>query len=384
MIVNKLIPIDRPYQFTNRHDILDPATGMVIGAGISGVSSILGGLFNRGSQSSANRTNLRINRENQKWNEKMMDKQNAWNLAQWNRENVYNSASQQVARLRAAGLNPYLMMNGGNAGSAQSITSAAPASAGMSNTVNPVDYSAAAAGVGNAVGGAISQYYNGQLAEANVRKIIAEAAGQEKQNTYLDARLQAEIDNLIENTKDVEARKEYEKFRLIHARSMWAGDLAHQSLENSALAENIVNQRANTYYTQMQSTLAELNISWLPKMKEAELAQYCAQTFAAIEAGKLSQKQGIAAIQGALESQARTQGIKINNNTLKAQAKYIVVKASWDANKSKWDAKHSKANSGPDSYFQMMNGNNGYSGPGVGLFNVMDYMLKAIPFSNLK
>lgn len=381
MIVNKLIPIDRPYQFTNRHDILDPATGTVIGAGISGLSSVLGGIFNKHSASSANRTNLQINRENQKWNEKMIDKQNAWNLAQWNRENQYNSAEQQVARLRAAGLNPYLMMSGGNAGSAQSITSAAPGNAGMSNTVNPVDYSAAAAGVGNGVGSAISQYYNSQLAEANVRKIIAEAAGQEKQNTYLDARLQAEIDNLIENTKDVEARKEYEKFRLTHARSMWAGDLAHQSLENSALAENIVNQRANTYYTQMQSTLAELNISWLPKMKEAELAQYSAQTFAAIEAGKLSQKQGVAAIQNALESQARTQGIKINNNTLKSQAKYIVAKASWDANKSKWDAKHSKANSGPDDLFKLVNGANGYSGVGNGFFNFLEGIRRFVPMT---
>ena len=377
MIVNKLIPIDRPYQYTNRHDVIDPS---IIGAGISGFSHIFGGFLNRNSQSSANRTNLQINRENQKWNEKMMDKQNAWNLAQWNRENQYNSAEQQVARLRAAGLNPYLMMNGGNAGSAQSITSAAPANAGMSNTVNPVDYSAASAGVGDAV----SQYYNGQLATANVRKIIAEALGQEKQNQWIDTKLQAEIEALKQNTNSSKAREELDKFGLIHARSMWVGELANQSLQNSSLAENIVNQRANTYYTQMQSTLAELNIRWLPKMKEAELAQYSAQTFAAIEAGKLSQKQGIAAIQGALESQARTQGIKINNKTLAAQAKYIVVKASWDANKSKWDAKHSKHNSGPDSYFQMMNGNNGYSGPGVGLFNVMDYMLKAIPFSNLK
>lgn len=380
MIANKIIPLDKPYQYSNRHDLIDPVTGSIIGAGISGVSSIFGGLFNRGSQSSANRTNLRINRENQKWNEKMMDKQNAWNLAQWNRENEYNNASSQVARLRSAGLNPYLMMNGGNAGSAQSITSAAPANAGMSNTVNPVDYSAAAAGVGNAV----NQYFNSQLAEANVRKVIAEAAGQEKQNQWLDTKLQAEIENLKQNTKSGKAREELDKFDLIHRRSMWSGELAYQSLQNSALAENIVNQRANTYLTQMQSTLAEMNIRWLPKMKQAELAQLSAQTFAAIEAGKLSQKQGVAAIQNALESEARTQGIKINNKTLNAQAKYIVSKASWDANKSKWDSIHSKHNSGPDSYFQMMNGKNGYSGSGVGLFNVMDYLLKAIPFSNLK
>lgn len=332
MIANKIIPIDKPYQYSNRHDLIDPVTGSIIGAGISGVSSIFGGLFNRGSQSSANRTNLRINRENQKWNEKMMDKQNAWNLAQWNRENEYNSASQQVARLKAAGLNPYLMMSGGSAGTAQSITSAAPANAGMSNTVNPVDYSAAAAGVGNAV----NQYFNSQLAEANVRKVIAEAAGQEKQNQWLDTKLQAEIENLKQNTKSGKAREELDKFGLTHARSMWVGDLAAQSLQNSSLAENIVNQRANTYYTQMQSTLAEANLAWLPKMKEAELAQFSAQTFAAIEAGKLSQKQGIAAIQGAFESAARTQGIKINNKTLQGQMKYVISKMKWDAQQSKY------------------------------------------------
>lgn len=355
MIVNKLIPIDKPYQFTNRHDILDPVTGSIIGAGISGVSSLFGGLFNRRSQSSANRTNLQINRENQAWNEKMMYQQNQWNLEQWKRENQYNSAAQQVARLKAAGLNPYLMMSGGNAGTAQSITSAAPGNAGMSNTVNPVDYSAAAAGVGNAV----NQYFNSQLAEANVRKVIAEAAGQEKQNQWYDAKLQAEIENLKQNTHSGKAREELDKFGLIHARSMWSGELANQSLQNSALAENIVNQRANTLYTQMQSTLAEMNIRWLPKMKQAELAQLSAQTFAAIEAGKLSQKQGVAAIQNALESEARTQGIKINNKTLNAQSKYIVAKAFWDANKSKWDAKHSKANSGPDSPWQLVYGANG-------------------------
>lgn len=338
MIANKIIPIDKPYQFTNRHDVLAPEVGSIIGAGISGVSSLLGGIFNRSSQSSANRTNLRINRENQQWNEKMMDKQNAWNLAQWNRENEYNSASQQVARLKAAGLNPYLMMSGGSAGSAQSITSAAPATAGMSNTVNPVDYSAAAVGVGNAV----NQYFNSQIAQANIRKVIAEAAGQEKQNQWYDTKLQAEIESLKQNTKSGKAREELDKFGLIHARSMWSGELAAQSLQNSSLAESIINQRANTLNTQMQTTLAEANLSWLPKMKEAELAQYSAQTFAAIEAGKLSQKQGVAAIQSALESAARTEGQKINNKTLKAQAKYVVAKMSWDAKLSKYSAKQSE------------------------------------------
>ena len=337
MIVNKLIPIDRPFGFNHCHTPLSLGAGTAIAAGISGMSSILGGILGKNSQSSANKTNLQINRENQAWNEKMMDKQNSWNLAQWNRENEYNSAAQQVARYRAAGLNPYLMMQNGSAGSASSVTSAAPANAGMSNTVSPFDYSAAADGVGNAV----SQYYNNLLMSANVRKAVAEAIGQEKQNTWLDAELQAKIENLKQNTSSTKTRQELDKFSLFRAKNMLVGELAQQDLQNQSLAETIVNQRANTLYTEMQSSLAAANLAWLPKEKEAEIAQYMANTFAAIESGKLSQKQGELAMQNKLESAARTDGIHINNKTMRAQAKYIVSKASWDAKMSKFQAKHS-------------------------------------------
>lgn len=342
MIANKLIPIDMS---------LNPQKNSWIDAAISGGASLLGGILGKSSQSSANKTNLQINRENQKWNEKMMDKQNAWNLAQWNRENDYNSAAQQVARYRAAGLNPYLMMQNGSAGSASSVTSASPGTAGMSNTVSSFDYSSAAAGVGNAV----AQHFSNQLMSANVRKAVADAIRQEKENTWLDTKLQAEIEALKQNTSSSKTRQELDKFSLFHAKTMLPGELATQSLQNSSLAENIVNQHANTLFTEMQSSLAAANLSWLPKFKEAELASLAAQTFAAVQAGRLSQKQGQLAIQSALESAARTQGQKLTN----FQSRYIVSKLSWEADKAKWDAIHSKANSGPDSPWQLVYGANG-------------------------
>lgn len=54
----------------------------------------------------------------------MFNMQNDWTLNQWNRQNEYNSALAQRQRLEEAGLNPYLMMNGGNAGIGQSVNSA--------------------------------------------------------------------------------------------------------------------------------------------------------------------------------------------------------------------------------------------------------------------
>lgn len=342
MIANKLKPLDMSD---------NPKKNSWIDAAISGGASLLGGILGKNSQSSANKTNLLINRENQKWNEKMMDKQNAWNLAQWNRENEYNSASQQVARYRAAGLNPYLMMQNGSAGSASSVTSAAPGNAGMSNTVSPYDFSSAAAGVGNAV----AQHFSNQLMAANVRQSVAAAVAQEKENTMLDTRIQLELEDLKQKVTNARTRNELDKFSLFHAKTMLPGELAQQDLQNSSLAENIVNLRANSLYTEMQSSLAAANLSWLPKLKEAELASLAAQTFAAVQSGKLSMHQGQLAIQNALESAARTQGQKLTN----FQSRYIVSKLSWEADKAKWDAIHSKANSGPDSPWQLVYGANG-------------------------
>ena len=55
-------------------------------------------------------------------NERMQQRQNAWNLEQWNRNNAYNHPAAQMQRLKAAGLNPDLMY-GQNAGGAMGNSS---------------------------------------------------------------------------------------------------------------------------------------------------------------------------------------------------------------------------------------------------------------------
>lgn len=58
-------------------------------------------------------------------NERMQQRQNAWNLEQWERNNAYNSPAAQMQRLKAAGLNPDIMY--GQNASGASGNSAAPA-----------------------------------------------------------------------------------------------------------------------------------------------------------------------------------------------------------------------------------------------------------------
>lgn len=125
-----------------------------IGAAISGIFSGIG-------QNKTNETNLKIARETNAQNYKIWQEQMAHNVdlynmqaqdnldmynlqrnnnikdwrMQFDAENQYNTASAQRQRLEDAGLNPYLMMNGGSAGVANS-NAPAPASMGQAH-VNP-------------------------------------------------------------------------------------------------------------------------------------------------------------------------------------------------------------------------------------------------------
>ena len=127
----------------------------IVGSAIGAGSSLIGGIAGTGMQNAANKE---IAQMNNAFNEKMFDKQvaynkemyqqqlgdqwkfyndskqNAWDLVanqqqfqtdMWNKNNEYNSASSQRERLEAAGLNPYLMMNGGSAGTAQAMSGSA-------------------------------------------------------------------------------------------------------------------------------------------------------------------------------------------------------------------------------------------------------------------
>lgn len=57
--------------------------------------------------------NSSINEKTREWNEKMADRSRQWAKDDWNMQNEYNSPTAQMARLKAAGLNPNLIYGKG-------------------------------------------------------------------------------------------------------------------------------------------------------------------------------------------------------------------------------------------------------------------------------
>ena len=96
-----------------------------LGAGIiSGAGSLIGGLFSSSGSHYAARKQLQAVRETNQMNYQIAQDNNAFNERMWNMQNEYNSPTAQRARLEAAGINPYLMLDGSSTGVAQSSPTA--------------------------------------------------------------------------------------------------------------------------------------------------------------------------------------------------------------------------------------------------------------------
>lgn len=78
---------------------------------------------NAANVAATNKANFEIAQMSNEYNQQMLERQIEQEWDMWNAQNEYNSASSQRQRLEDAGLNPYLMMDGGNAGTASSMTS---------------------------------------------------------------------------------------------------------------------------------------------------------------------------------------------------------------------------------------------------------------------
>lgn len=209
------------------------AIGIGLGTALAGGASAIGGLissiFGKKSNDSANQTNLKIAQMNNEWSEKMMDKQNMYNIAQWNREaafskqqaadanafteymqdkaNQYNSASAQAARLREAGLNPALVMSGQNAGTAQGasgVQASTPSgnSVGLPSpsqvTFRPYDYS----GFGQAITQAIGTALQFQMQQSQVKN-------QQLQNQFLYESMRDRLNQEFEKHRSMKYDTDY-------------------------------------------------------------------------------------------------------------------------------------------------------------------------------
>ena len=289
---------------------------MAIGATAASLASAgIGAAGAIGSSIASNKGNSNIAQQNNAFNEKMLQKQMDYNTEmyhqqlgdQWDFYNdakqnswdmlEYNSASNQRQRLEAAGLNPYLMMNGGSAGTA-SVSNGTSATSPSAQGVTPptaTPYSADYSGIAQGLGLAMDQVL--REPERDVKR--AEADNLRIEGKYKAAKMMAEIVQMRTQAKTQEGRLALDK--LIYS--------MNKDLASSQMAVNV------------QTLLADKQLSWMDAQMKMDLAQKTADIQLKYAQGALTRKQVDHEIAKIAETEVRTSlGIQEQTtNVLKQQ-----------------------------------------------------------------
>lgn len=340
----------------------------IVGSSIGAGSSLIGGIAGTGMQNAANKE---IAQMNNAFNEKMFDKQvaynkemyqqqlgdqwkfyndskqNAWDLVanqqqfqtdMWNKNNEYNSASAQRERLEAAGLNPYLMMNGGSAGTAQAMSGsagaapsgAAPSAQGVTPpTATPysADYSGITAGLGRAID-VLSSMPDRKVKEAQADNLRIEGK-------YIAGKAMAQILQMKTEAKTKEARLALDKLIADFDNNLKVSNMAVNE-------QNIAESKARTQLAVTENLMRQKQLEWLPMHQKIELAQAAADIALKCSTGNLNNVKAQHEIKKIAETVART-----NNMT----QQFSFDSKTFDMRVSSIEASMWRAinNAGPDS-----------------------------------
>lgn len=298
-----------------------PILSGAVGAGISAVGGVA-------STYASNQANKEIAMMNNAFNAKMLEKQmsynkemyntqlgdqwkfyndakqNSWDL--FNASNEYNSAPAQRQRLEAAGLNPYLMMSGGSAGTASS-TSMPSGSSPSAQGVNPptatpysADYSALAQGLGQAAD-IISSSAKRKVDNATAENLRIEGK-------YKAAKTMAEIISLRTDAKTKEGRLALDKL-------IYSIDKDLKSSQMAVNSENIANMQAQRKLINIQTLMADKQLSFMDAQNKMDLAQKAADIQLKYAQGALTRKQVEHEIAKIAETHARTDGQVLQNTS---------------------------------------------------------------------
>uniref|UniRef100_A0AAU8AVU3 DNA pilot protein n=1 Tax=Dulem virus 231 TaxID=3145708 RepID=A0AAU8AVU3_9VIRU len=308
----------------------------LVGAGIGAIGGI-------GSTIASNKGNKGVAQMNNAFNEKMLEKQmafdkemyttqvgdqwkfyndakqNSWDMLtnqqnyqteMWNKQNEYNTPEAQRQRFEAAGLNPYMMMNGGSAGVAGSVSGTSGSSPGAPSApgalgVNPptaspysLNYSGITEGLGMAVDALLS------APERDVKR--AEADNLRIEGKYKAAKMVAEIADLKTN-----ARTKSEQMQLNKLIASFDNDLKTSQMEVNN--EKIGLLRTQTRLTATQDVMLNTQLNFLSQEKKMQLALGAADLALKKSQKGLTDKQAAHEIEKLSETVVRANGQAIQN-----------------------------------------------------------------------
>lgn len=279
-----------------------------IAGGLLGVgSSSMQNAQNRQNVRETNQMNYKINQMNNQFNERMAMQQRDFQENMWNKENAYNTASAQRQRLEDAGLNPYLMMNGGSAGSAQSVGTGAVASSSGNVQMQPfqADYSGIAQSIGSV--------FQSQVQQAEVSQL-------QGQKNLADAQAMLALSN-VDWSKMTEDTREYLKATGL-ARAQLGYSKEMQELDNMAYAGRLLQAQGTVQLLDAEAK-SILN-KYLDQQQQADLSLKASEYYNQMSHGHLNYNQAKKVLAEEMLAYTRAKGQKISNKIAESTAESLI------------------------------------------------------------
>ena len=258
----------------------------MIGAAIGAAGALAGGIVNQignNKQGDKNRKHqLEMQRIQNEWASSESQKSRDFAKLMFDATNEWNSAKNQRARLEAAGLNPYLMMNGGSAGTASS-TSASTVSGASGSGGTPYQYTPT-----NMIGD-VASYAAAMKSMSEARKTNTES---DLLDQYGAPTYESQIGRTLADTYFTQRQ-----------------------------ADVAIAQKANLL---LRNDAQEVLNMYLPEEKRIQLQMNGAQYWNMIREGVISEEQAKNLIASRLEIEARTQGQHISNKVARSTADAVI------------------------------------------------------------
>ena len=160
-----------PHHFKNSFFSNLIGAAPIVGPVISAAGNIFGGSIAKSGSDAAAKSALQATRETNAANLKLAQYQNDWNLAQWNRQNAYNTPLAQRKRFEEAGINPYFALGNISSGSAQGELTSAPLANQQSGAEAFNLKAQGAQQLGAAVSNASNQFFNVQYQQEQTKAL---------------------------------------------------------------------------------------------------------------------------------------------------------------------------------------------------------------------
>lgn len=303
-------------------------TGM-IGSILGGAGSLIGSIGNLFGQRAANKTNIAINKMNNEFNERMLEKQMAYNLDMWQRTNEYNTPAAMRQRLVAAGFNPYMAISGGGsvAGNASSSPSAGLASSSGNAHVDPVQFDT----------------YGFNSAMQNVSNDRLRNTEADLNNISAMTQYSRDLADLANTAAEAGNKQSSTALNKLNAQFMDETWQTMKGIQDAQLFKTSMEGRlaaAQATLTNSQNEQVRQAMAFFPYEAQARIAQ-------AYASAKMYDANAIKAVAEAAESEARKYGIDIQNK---------IAEGTWEKYVEMCDS----------NYQRQIDYNNAYDGTSAG------------------